>query len=920
MGRDDGDRFTADIDQAHADDVAAARDQARTTGAGLSLFDETDKTSYFDRSTASQVPPDPHRFTVDIHGDANAARVGRTWLNPSELADVIRSDPRYKPGQPVRLLMCAAGKKDNGFASQLARELKAPVLASRSDVWVTHEGDVFASRTEHDGAGPKRPGWPPNGEWATFHPDGRIDTHDSPTPPGHQPKGLGDARAEDGPPTLVSRRSADNRPWHDPRQPFPNTTGGGGLAPPPPAAGGRGGPPVAPFGPGAWNQNQPGPTPPAPGHTQPTPLLGRPASPGHLPGPAQQSTPSRPYPGPAQQQPRGGIPQSPVPARGPQTWQGRPSPQQSSPTYPPAPAQRPGPSPTPPGQQTPSPRPGHPVQDGSQSRPPQSPMTRPERPPGGPGPTRQSPPGTSHAWPAPAGTAAYGGQPPQSTPFGGRNSGHQLLGNQPQGNPPRGAPTFSNHQQGGQQRREPNLGNPSPVGPGHGEQPRHTQPWQHQANAARTHQPGVPTRQNAPSPHLGNQLPGAPRAPQHAGTQRYPEFQQHGITPASRSSQPPVRGNNPIPPYGQSSSGDQTRHPSQQEAQPQVPVKEHTTEQSPGGQAHDGSQGERQGTRRAKTSYEIYAEWARADEAVRAYAGEHNLDPARVWDEINNRTLRIDDNWQVFKRERVAPAIADPLSPPSHMSREYLNAVIGHDRRHLGRIGDYKSMKLDSFKPGCPDSELPAHLRRQMPHGALHDTLAPVNPADIHVDSPGDGGVMWRDLSRNDDFLKPRNAIFRMDSRGASILDSGGFHTRNPDNLSISAHVGQSTNGGGYTSFSASPEHAILRDTVYDPRSDGVERLPNGYYRQMRYMHEAYFPHGIMTDATYRDRGDLFTHKEAEVLIPGGLPQHYIYRIWPREVIFDENGTPVSEVVHNPIYNPKFKYNYRPEFAQRGDQ
>lgn len=62
-------------------------------------------------------------------------------LTPKELADLIRSQPDYKPGQPVFLVACSTGKGgDKSFAQKLANELGADVTAPTENSWVRSNG------------------------------------------------------------------------------------------------------------------------------------------------------------------------------------------------------------------------------------------------------------------------------------------------------------------------------------------------------------------------------------------------------------------------------------------------------------------------------------------------------------------------------------------------------------------------------------------------------------------------------------------------------------------------------------------------------------------------------------------------------------------------------------------------------------
>ena len=172
------------------------RDHVHTTPAGMSIFDRSqDNNGYY---TARELPRIPGQFVVDLHSNEHNARVGNHPLTPRDLADVIRANPDYT-GDPITLVGCDTGRRDDGFAAQLAQELGVPVTAPNTDAWVDYNGNVFATRNTDDG-----PGWPPNGEWRTFGPDGSQNVHESPYPPGHTPE-WGDETPEFAPETAERR-------------------------------------------------------------------------------------------------------------------------------------------------------------------------------------------------------------------------------------------------------------------------------------------------------------------------------------------------------------------------------------------------------------------------------------------------------------------------------------------------------------------------------------------------------------------------------------------------------------------------------------------------------------------------------------------------------------------------------------------
>lgn len=191
------------------------RPHLRSTDGGMSAFappDSGDSRQRWDHQneqyTANQVPRIPGQFVVDMHGSADAVRVGDTPLSPRDLADIIRANPDYDGG-PVSLLGCNTGSDPNGFAARLAQELGVPVTAPTRDAWVDHNGNVFASSQAYnaDSSKPAKPTWPPNGEWNTYSPTGEQTSSRSPYPPGHTPTWADDTPA--GPAGQAAHRGDD---------------------------------------------------------------------------------------------------------------------------------------------------------------------------------------------------------------------------------------------------------------------------------------------------------------------------------------------------------------------------------------------------------------------------------------------------------------------------------------------------------------------------------------------------------------------------------------------------------------------------------------------------------------------------------------------------------------------------------------
>ncbi|QLY30760.1 hypothetical protein H0264_37675 [Nocardia huaxiensis] len=306
------------------------------------------------------------------------------------------------------------------------------------------------------------------------------------------------------------------------------------------------------------------------------------------------------------------------------------------------------------------------------------------------------------------------------------------------------------------------------------------------------------------------------------------------------------------------------------------------------------------------------------------FADKHGLSAEEVVRGIETGKLEL-GSYAIW------PKPPDAVPTPDKLTAEYLNQVIDQLRENPLERQRYTSAEPESFRAGCPDTELPGSLTRSMPEHALDNSVSPIDSDRIEVNHESDGlSPMWRDQSAGDAYLDPKNALFRMDSRGTEIFEHG-FAPRDPANLNISAHVGDAGSGrpDGFVSLSRSAEHTVLRDQFQLSGNDlarlaaegKVERLPDGTYRQMRYMHELYTPHGIDVDATYHDatahsRYNTGGHQEAEILAPGGISGDSVYRTWPRETIYDPNGNILSSRVGEPIHNPDFAHLNNSRFAE----
>ncbi|SDS53797.1 hypothetical protein [Microlunatus soli] len=145
-------------------------DDSEPTPAGRSFYPADDQPM---REAARTLAQQPGYYVVDIHGTADRAKVGPTWLDADQLAALIRETPDWQ-GQPVFLMSCDTGRRDDGFAQQLATSLRVDVTAPDKLAWSDFEpgggAQPYSSDGCLDGFGIPRPIKPPTGTFVTFSP------------------------------------------------------------------------------------------------------------------------------------------------------------------------------------------------------------------------------------------------------------------------------------------------------------------------------------------------------------------------------------------------------------------------------------------------------------------------------------------------------------------------------------------------------------------------------------------------------------------------------------------------------------------------------------------------------------------------------------------------------------------------------
>lgn len=145
-------------------------DNSEPTPAGRSFYPADDLGM---REAALNLAAQPGYYVVDIHGTADRAKVGPSWLDVDQLATLIRATPDWD-GQDVFLMSCETGRRSDGLAQQLADSLEVDVTAPDKLAWSDVEpgggAQPYSSDGCLDGFGMPRPIKPPTGTFVTFSP------------------------------------------------------------------------------------------------------------------------------------------------------------------------------------------------------------------------------------------------------------------------------------------------------------------------------------------------------------------------------------------------------------------------------------------------------------------------------------------------------------------------------------------------------------------------------------------------------------------------------------------------------------------------------------------------------------------------------------------------------------------------------
>lgn len=121
------------------------------------------------RESAKNIPSPPGTFTVGGHGNSEIIVTSQNkHLTAQELALRIKRHPKYECGMPVQLFSCETGQGSDPIAKQLAEELKAPVTAPDTILWIYPDGKTVPMGMTQNLSGGNIMDTSRPGQWKTF--------------------------------------------------------------------------------------------------------------------------------------------------------------------------------------------------------------------------------------------------------------------------------------------------------------------------------------------------------------------------------------------------------------------------------------------------------------------------------------------------------------------------------------------------------------------------------------------------------------------------------------------------------------------------------------------------------------------------------------------------------------------------------
>jgi hypothetical protein len=149
------------------------RETAFATPAGFAFYPDGDGV----RAFAEAVQPTEGYVTLDVHGSRLGFSIDGHRLSAEQFARALRTMVgegvlEIPEGAGIKLISCeSAYHGPDSIAAALARELGVEVIAPDQVVWTSMDGEEIVASPVRVG-GVIIPGYPPDGSWHRFGPDG----------------------------------------------------------------------------------------------------------------------------------------------------------------------------------------------------------------------------------------------------------------------------------------------------------------------------------------------------------------------------------------------------------------------------------------------------------------------------------------------------------------------------------------------------------------------------------------------------------------------------------------------------------------------------------------------------------------------------------------------------------------------------
>ena len=139
-------------------------------GVDINLFPKDHKIYKYAKKVKN--PLNDKTFIIGGHGNVYIIEDDTaTSISAKKVAELIKNDKNYSAGMTIKLLSCSTGKRNDGFAQNLADEMGAgtKVIAPSKTLWISSDGslEIYDLEEKQNEDGDKIT-VKNQGEWKTF--------------------------------------------------------------------------------------------------------------------------------------------------------------------------------------------------------------------------------------------------------------------------------------------------------------------------------------------------------------------------------------------------------------------------------------------------------------------------------------------------------------------------------------------------------------------------------------------------------------------------------------------------------------------------------------------------------------------------------------------------------------------------------